>query len=884
LPGSLQEQDYGDAPSAETKWTSRIGGALLAQEKYALYQKSDHFRTPFWLTPRRHYVGPAWYQRDVTVPPDWAHKRVVLRLERPHWETAVWVDDQPAGTRDALGTPHEYDLTTRMTPGNHRLTVRVDNRIKVEVGLDAHSISDQTQSNWNGIVGDLRLLAREKVWIDDVQIYPDSARRRVRVSIAVGNLTGGSGSGTLSVSAASTKSPTVHSVAAITVPVKWDDTGGRTEFEYALGPDAQLWDEFSPALYNLDLRLSADGAVGMSDVRTVQFGLRDLGVSGTQFTMNGRRIFLRGTLECCIFPLTGYPPTEVEPWKRIMRIARAHGLNHLRFHSYCPPEAAFVAADEMGFYIQAEASCWTKFGKGTAVDQWVAAEGDRILKAYGNHPSFILMAPSNEPNRDDPNHFLGNLLQRWAKADPRRKYTAGSGWPKIPENDYHVISAPRLAAGDMLDRAVGTDFDYREIISAAKVPIVSHEIGQWCAYPNFEEIPKYTGALRAGNLEIFRDFIRESGMEDQAKDFLSASGKFQTLLYKEEIEAALRTQGMAGFQLLDLHDFPGQGTAPVGVLDAFWDSKGYITPEAYRRFCADTVPLARFRSRVLTSAEAFEARIEVAHFGPADLTGVKAAWRLRSSDGKVVGEGVLPSRPVSTGSLGDLGTINIALADVPAPAKLNLEVELEDGGLPTGIANDWDFWVYPARLDTALPAEVSAVSALDDDAVAVLNTGGRVLLLPHLNDIGGDTRGSFRPIFWNRVTFPTAKDHTLGILCDPTHPAFSHFPTESHSNWQWRDVQQNGKPIVLDALPREIKPIVQVIDDWTVCRKLGLVVEARVGKGKLLVCSIDLDTDLERRPVARQLRHSLVKYMQSDRFAPTAEVSADQVRTILTKP
>jgi hypothetical protein len=622
----------------------------------------------------------------------------------------------------------------------------------------------------------------------------------------------------------------------------------------------------------------------MSDARTVRFGLRDLGVSGTQFTINGRKIFLRGTLECCIFPLTGYPPTDVEPWKRIMRIARAHGLNHLRFHSYCPPEAAFIAADEMGFYVQAEASCWAAFEKGADLERWITEEGARMLKAYGNHPSFILMAPSNEPSGTDRDRFLGDLTQRWAKADPRRKYTAGSGWPKLPQNQFHVMIPPRLAAEKMFGRAVGTDFDYREIISAENVPVLSHEIGQWCAYPNVGEISKYTGVLRAGNLEIFRDFLRKSGMEAQANDFLVASGKFQALLYKEEIEAALRTPGMAGFQLLDLHDFPGQGTAPVGVLDAFWDSKGYITPEAYHRFCGDTVPLARFRSRVLTSAETFEAEIEAAHFGSADLPEVKANWRVRDAKGNTVGEGALPPRAVPTGGTSEFGKISLPLSNVTQAAKLNLEVTLEGAGVPAGIVNDWNFWVYPPQLETAPPSGVRIATALDDDTIDVLNAGGRVLLLPHLDEIAGDTRGSFRPIFWNRVTFPDAKDHTLGVLCDPTHPALSHFPTSSHSDWQWRDLQDHGKPIVLDALPRDLRPIVQVIDDWTVCRRLGLVFEARVGKGKLLACSIDLDRDLEKRPAARQLRRSLLEYMATDRFAPAIDLTVDQVGAVLAKP
>ena len=115
--------------------------------------------------------------------------------------------------------------------------------------------------------------------------------------------------------------------------------------------------------------------------------------------------------------------------------------------------------------------------------------------------------------------------------------------------------------------------DYTESISKFDVPVISHEIGQWCVYPNFNEMKKYTGVLKPRNFEIFRETLEENQMLDQANDFLVASGKLQTLCYKEDIESALRTPGFGGFQLLDLHDFPGQGTALIGVLDPFWEEK-----------------------------------------------------------------------------------------------------------------------------------------------------------------------------------------------------------------------------------------------------------------------------------------------------------------------
>ncbi len=869
LPGSLQAQGFGDRPSERSAWVARIGLDLLKDPRYAPYREPGLFRTPFWLTPERHYVGAAWYQRDVLIPAAWAGRRVALYLERAHWETRVWVDEHAVGTANGLGTPHEYDLTEALAPGLHRLTIRVDNRMIVPVGRDAHSVSDQTQSAWNGIVGRIELQATGGVWLDDIQVYPDVARRLVRVVAAIGNRTGTAGQTALRVWAESA-GPTPERLPESRVPAEWAKEGGRLEFEYAMGAGARLWDEFSPGLYQLRFE-------GLGAPRSVRFGMRELGVSGTQFTINGRRIFLRGTLECAVFPRTGYPPTDTASWKKILQAARAHGLNHLRFHSWTPPEAAFAAADEMGFYYQVEASAWAPFGNGSPLDSWLYEETARMIRAFGNHPSFVLLAPANEPGGRGPSRFLGDWIRHWAGLDTRRRYTAGSGWPIQPENQFHVAIEPRIQGTKEFLAAPQTESDYREFVTRHSVPVISHEIGQWTAYPNFDEIPKYTGTLKAGNLEIFRDFLEKSGMGPQASDFLRASGRFQTAFYKAEIEEALRTPGMGGFQLLGLQDFPGQGTAPVGILDAWWEGKGYVSPERYRRFCADTVLLARLARRAYTSGDTLRAALEVAHFGPRDLPAARLLWTLREGDGRLIAEGRLDPRVVPTGSLTALGQIEVPLSRITNAAQLNLEVALEG----TAVANDWDVWVFPDQQEAADPPNVLVAEELDERVAEKLSSGGRVLLLPGPGRIAGDTVGAFRPIFWNRVTFTTQREHTLGLLIDASHGALRGFPTADHSDWQWWDLAQRSKPMVLDGLPAALRPIVQPIDDWNLCRRLGLVLEARVGGGQLLLASIDLSSDLAMRPEAKQLRRSLVDYAAGPSFEPAAALSLEQVRSLL---
>ena len=888
LPGSLQAQGFGEEVAVDTQWTGDIvDRSWFTEARFAPYRQPGNIKVPFWLQPDRHYQGVAWYQRTVQIPPDWQGRRITLTLERPHWETRLWLDDRPLGSRASLSTPHCYDLGTAVTPGTHRLTIRIDNRLIVNVGPNAHSVSDHTQTNWNGIIGRIELAAGSPIWIADVQVYPDVAHRRARIAVRLGNALAAAGRGRLTLQARLGNVALEHTPDPVVADLELDAHGATAEVDYPLGDAAQLWDEFHPALYTLTVELEAIVAGSQyADRRTTTFGLREVRAEGTQLTINGRRMFLRGTLECCIFPLTGYPPTDVEAWKRIIRICKAHGLNHIRFHSWCPPEAAFRAADELGFYYQVECAAWANqgasIGRGEPLDAWLYEEGRLITTHYGNHPSFIMMAYGNEPAGNFV-EYLTQWVGYWKQQDPRRLHTGGAGWPVIPANQFHSTPEPRIQAwGAGLRSRINalppeTGTDYREYVARLNAPIVSHEIGQWCAYPNFDEIGKYTGFLKARNFEIFRDLLAAHHMADQARDFLMASGKLQVLCYKEDIESALRTPGFGGFQLLDLHDFPGQGTALVGVLDAFWDSKGYVRAEEYRRFCNSTVPLARLPKRYWRTSETFTADIDVAHFGPAPLTDCAIDWKLVDATGAAVASGALPPTTIRIGNDQRLGSIAIDLSGYAPARKYTLVVTL----VGTGFENDWDIWVFADQLDTTAPAEIVIAERLDAAALAHLGSGGKVLLMPQATEVRAESTIGFSSIFWNTAWTRGQAPHTLGILCDPQHPVFADFPTEYHSNWQWWELIHGAAAMQLDHLPATLRPLVQPIDTWFENRRLGLLFEANVNTGKLLMCSMDLRSDLDNRLVARQMRYSILRYMRSDQFNPQHALDEEAIRAIL---
>jgi hypothetical protein len=891
LPGSLQTQGFGDDVAVDTKWVGEIvDRSYFTSPRYEPYRKPGNVKYPCWLQPDKVYAGAAWYQREIEVPAAWKDQHVVLTLERPHWETRVWVGDKAFGSNDSLSTPHVYDLGP-LPAGKHRLTVRVDNRMIVNVGPNSHSVSDHTQGNWNGIAGEMTLAYRAPVWIDDVQVYPDAARKTARVVVKVGNETGAPTPGTLVLDLHKMSGTPKLPRASLTKrvlkrePVDIPAGGKSVEIEWRIEGAVTPWDEFDPVLYQLGTELEAADEKRL-DSSSAMFGFRDFKPAGTQFALNGRPFYVRGTLDCCIYPLTGYPPCDESGWEKVISAAKAHGLNHIRCHSWCPPEAAFAVADRLGFTFQVEIASWansgSSVGDGKPVDAWLYKEAERILKAYGNHPSFVMMAYGNEPAGGKQKQWLGEWVNHWKKTDPRRVYTSGAGWPEIPENQYHNIPGPRIQGwGEGLKSRINgrppeTRTDYASWVQKRNVPIVSHEIGQWCVYPNFDEMKKYTGHLKPKNFEIFRDFLAASHMADQAHDFLIASGKLQTLCYKEEIESSLRTPGFGGFQLLDLHDFPGQGTALVGVLDPFWESKGYVTPEQFRRFCNSTVPLARMEKRYWKASETFKADIDIAHFGAAPIENAAAAWKVVDEAGKVLASGKLPAKTVPVGNGTSLGTVEVPLANA-APAKRHALVVGIEG---TPFENDWDVWVFADAVEAAPPADVLIAESLDEAALARLKAGGKVLLLAPPATVKSSVAIGFSSVFWNTAWTHNQPPHTLGILCDPKHPAFAAFPAEGWSNWQWWELVTGSAAMILNDLPAELRPLVQPIDTWFEARRLGLLVEAKVGGGKLMVCSMNLAKDLDRRIVARQMRRSVLDYMAGASFAPKVALAPEQVAAL----
>jgi hypothetical protein len=827
------------------------------------------------LTRKFSYVGAAWYQKEVTIPASWNKKSIFLQLERVIWKTQVWIDGQKVeGVQNSLVTPHHFDLSKNLTVGKHTITICVDNRKQFDVSLDvrnfAHAYTEETQSIWNGILGKIQLSAKNAVYTEGVQVRSENGKN-VGLSLIFRNNTGKTVKKQVKFA--------FNNKEIVTRSVEIQSGNPTVNIDFDLKNPLSQWDEFNPKTHEVSISTpNANGA----DVFKQRFGVRQLTNKNALLQINNRRLFLRGTLECAIFPQNGHPPMTKEGWYKVFKTAKSYGLNHLRFHSYCPPDAAFEAADELGFYLQVELPQWIlNFGKDAAAVGFLRKEGENILKHYGNHPSFCFLSMGNELEGDYAQ--LSELMQYLKKMDNRHLYTTttytfqkGHGQWSEPHDDFLVTQQTKKGwvRGQGVFNSESPDFskDFRKSIDSLTVPLITHEIGQYAVFPKLDEIGKYQNTpFDPLNFKAVKDDLSKKGLLEFSQNFTKTGGKIAAILYKEEIERALKTKGISGIQLLDLHDFPGQGTALVGVLDAFWDSKGIIEAADFSRFCAPVVPLMRFPKAVYTNAETFNGAVEIANFSAKTLAQTAVEWSV-SENNQVLFKGNLSKTDIAIGSGEPIGNIQFSLEKIIKPTCLTVKIAIPN----TDYSNDWQIWVYP----NDLPKNENDVVITQnwEEAATALDKGQTVLFNPTPKNVKG-VKGAFVPVFWSPVHFP-AQSGAMGLLMNPQHKAFAHFPTQAHSDWQWWELCTQATFINIDTA-KQITPLVTAMDNFVNNRKLAAVFEAKVGNGKLLMCGMDISTNLDKRLAAKQLRYSLIEYVKSADFNPSVTVEKGLIKGLL---
>lgn len=842
------------------------------------------------LTRLYPYAGQLTYERDFVLPAGMAGKRLSLILERTKPST-LWIDGDSIGSIRQLYAPHRY-LLPDLAPGTHHIKLRIDNSNSAVPGgvRGSHAWTDATQTNWNGILGRMVIEATDPVYFSDMQIYPDVDKKQVEVKLCV----------------ESPKTAVCDIELRVdgqqpATSVKADLSKGSNTISATvpMGSDVKLWNEFHPNLYTMTASLSGDN---VADVTSATFGMRDFKTDGTQFVINGDKTFLRGTHDACVFPLTAYCPTDVDEWRRTFRIAKEYGINHYRFHSYTPTEAAFQAADELGVYLHPELPLWGGIDRySVEQNEFLRHEAFTMLKEFGNHPSFVSMGLGNEISGDTA--VMHQWLDDFRAVDSRHLYSMGAnndlGWkgPKIGD-DMNITC--RVGGGEGTSTHTRTSFSFADAdgggilnterpntrrdfsypVSLCPTPIVSHESAQFQIYPDYTEIPKYTGVLYPYNLEIFRERLRPNGMTPQINDFHMATGLWAVECYKADMETCLRTPGFGGYQLLDIKDYPGQGTALVGILDAFMDSKGLVTPSAFSNWNSEVVPMALTDSLCYSTKDTLVIDLAISNYSE-DSYNEPVIWSINNGNG-YERKGVVDNVSVKQGDVSTIGRISLPLSEVGQTSKLSLV-------LTTGrYANSYKLWVY----DEAAKLKKSNVMVADtlDGAVAkALAKGRTVILSPRHADIESrSVGGMFTPDYWNYAMFKTISESinkpvspgTLGMLMDPKHPMFATFPTDGHTDWQWWTIALNSRPLILDPLDKEYFPVIQTVDNVERNHKLGILMEFKVGKGRLLLTTTDLSA-IAAHPEGRAYVRALKAYANSADFQPRHSLSTDQLRELL---
>ena len=890
LPGTLDENKIGHKDTGSNQW--HPDAALGSEDKIF---HSGEIATRF--TRRFTYEGEARLSRQINkeigrviAGEMAAGKRIFLEVERAR-VLRLLVDGRevPDFIEPSISTKHIFEVTGFIKEDSE-LTLLSDNSypgLPRDAIVYSSAATDETQTNWNGVLGYLCLRTEEQVFLDDIRVYPMQNAVTVKMKLYADHPYSGE--------------ICLHSD-ALKEDVKQYVSISSSVTEVCFGPlslkeKIRCWDLEDGNLYELSVFLT-DG-----ETKTVTFGIRDFGDNGHgRLAINGRVFFLRSEANCAVFPETGHPPMSVEEWQDILARYRTYGVNCMRFHSHCPPEAAFTAADRLGMLMQPELSHWNPkdaFETETSFDYY-RTELIQILRMLANHPSFVMLTLGNELHADETGHNrMRELLQLAKSIDPTRLYADASN------GHYGEIGCEETAdfytASNFYDRQLRGTFANMEgyinhcypgalhnydvamdrLRKEYEKPVFSFEVGQFEILPDFDELEEFRGISDPANLRLIQERVARQGLTEDWKRYVEATGELARIAYREEVEAVMRTAGMSGISLLGLQDFPGQGTALVGMLNSHLQPKPYdfARPEHFRSFFRDQLPLMLLPKYTWESTEKLCAHVQVANYGKEELRGtLKYELREQPRDGRgysfancgdesmVAIQGAFDQVVCPAGELTDIGMIEIGLdtLQIGKSVRYNLIIYIGE------ISNLYPIWVYP-QIVPKCPEGVYETPYLDKNAIEVLNAGGKVYLTPPSTKeaLPSSIQAQFTTDFWSVGTF-AGQEGGMGQLIDEKHPIFESFPTEFHTNWQWWPMATQRAVI----LPKRCQAIVAEMDSYAFLRPMVQLMECKCGNGKLMFSSMGLQ-DLQQYPEARTLLDAIYRYMDSERFAPAQRLEPE---------
>ncbi|MCM1189928.1 MAG: hypothetical protein NC541_11610 [bacterium] len=866
LPGTLDENRIGHADSGENQWHPDAG----PENGGAEFKADGPIATRF--TRKYTFEGEARLSRRISLAEP-TGKRVFLEAERAR-VLRLLIDgaEVPEFREGTVSTPHVFEVTGLLN-GTHEVVLLSDNSYP---GLPHDAIcyssaaTDETQTNWNGILGYFRLRVEESVFPEAVRVYPAGSFLTVKVDLCADR----PWSGEVSLVCEALKEPAARRVSV---------QKGTTEVVFdglPLCDGADRWDEYEGNLQELTASVQGGGE------KTVTFGIRDFGAEeGGRLALNGRTFFLRGEANCAVFPESGYAPMSVEEWIGILRMYQSYGVNCMRFHSHCPPEAAFAAADRLGMMMQPELSHWNPKDALESEESfsYYRRELLGILRMLANHPSFVMLTLGNELHASEKGHVrMSELLAEARRADGTRLYANGSNvhYGAVGcDADSDFYTSQKYFSEDLRgthanmegyinrrypDAKTCYDETMRHLRESYEKPVFSFEVGQFEILPDFEELEEFQGISEPANLKIIQKRVEERGLAAVWKRYVEATGELSRIGYREEIEAVMRTEQLSGISLLGLQDFPGQGTALVGMLNSHLKPKpyGFADPKAFRAFFTDRLPLVLLPKYTYENTELLQADVKIANYGKEELSG---ALRCELCGSGFCFQTISAENVVCPpGRLTEAGTVQFALSEIDRPTRLELTVSVGN------VSNRYPVWVYPP-VTPVCPETVFQTERFDVRTREALKAGRTVYLTPPSTKeaLPCSIQAQFTTDFWSVGTF-AGQEGGMGQLIEAGHPLFRDFPTEFHTNWQWWPMASRRAVI----LPKRYEAIVTEMDSYATLRPMAQLLECRCGKGKLLFSAMGLQ-DLQMYPEARALLSSVYRYLDSEEFQPVQEIEPE---------
>ncbi|MFA9455283.1 glycoside hydrolase family 2 protein [Halalkalibacter sp. AB-rgal2] len=886
VPGSWEEQGYGE--------------------------ESEHDPLGTWKKERE-YIGKAWYWIEVDSSKLVSDQHHYLVLSGVHWFTEVWLDGMFVGNGEGLVTDQRFDLTSFIKYDKvQTLVISVDNRLHIPL-MESHIHSYHTATNWGGITGGVEIESLPVTKLERVSFYPekDAQSWRLRAEVCCEDIRD------CQLSVVIRKNGSEKVMKEIETSIQLQQSHSLIEVELDLNEaDITLWSDSHPALYDVECFLHQGGLV--IDCVEKRIGVRQFQTEGHHFLLNNQPVFLSGYVDCCVFPLTGYPVWDKAHYVKQFQIAKEHGFNHVRLHGWSAPKPFWEAADEEGMLVQTELPHWSyhyinrDVQPPEEVQSFFKRELGRLLELLNEHPSFVMLSFGNELISASGHDALNELVELAQSIDPSRMYTDNTGFGQLPAHDrqgnFYIQSLNWHPPYELsYAGSPNTTEDYRELTRLTEKPVIGHEHGQFTMYidPSIEE--KFNGHLKPVWLHSFNQSVAAKGWGKRVDQFKKVTGAHMVRSYKEIMERARRTPKLAGIQLLDIRDFPGQGHATTGVLDVFWDRKGVIEPKEFKRFNDARVLLMRSDRRTFYGGEELEVALELSNFGARVGEGV-LTWTINDGE-TVLKQGKQTASSLEAGMLHSFGNIRMKMIE-DRPVQYSLSVTFECAG--TKVENEWDFWSYPRKplpisieqiwtnmkeLNSFLygatygeligieersykkeDARLAITEYMSRDVLQFLLDGGSVWLMAKPGNQYDEVQTKYLPVFWNFLWFPTQASTTMGMIVNE-HPVFNHFPHDGMSNWQWYHLVDQTAALCLDGVP-QVEPIVEVVDNFHRMKRLTYAFEAKVGKGRLFVSSFrTYETNDLKRPENSYLFQTILDYTLSESFQPNAKLTVgDLVR------